>query len=125
MQNSIDGKALLDLGYLKEMVGENPDFMIEILDVFTEQTPIYLAELDKALEEGNWEKVGNSAHKIKPTFSYIGRDDLKDFVQVIEQNARNNKDIEEIPNKIAELKGYLEIVYQQIATTKAKLLNDK
>lgn len=112
----------LDLSYLREMVGHNPEFIIEILDVFVEQTPIYIAELDLALDAENWVKVGDSVHKIKPTFSYIGRNDLKDFAQLIETNAREGKSVEEIPALVKQLKDDILIVYEQIKETKEILL---
>ena len=110
----------LDLSYLIGMVGHNPDFMIEIFDTFIEQTPVYLAELDGALALKNWEEVGDCAHKIKPTFSYIGRDDVKDFVQEIEHNARKGV-TSQIENDIERLKAVSAQIYVQLQLEKNNL----
>lgn len=108
----------LDLSYLIKMVGHNPTFMIEVFDTFIDQTPVYLTELDSALASKDWDMVANSIHKIKPTFSYIGRDDIKDFVQEIEQNARNKENVEEIPANVSRLKDLLQHVYAQLEEAK-------
>lgn len=121
MQDNNDNHPL-DLSYLTEMVGHNPEFMIEVFDTFIEQTPFYLAELEDALSAKNWDKVANCAHKIKPTFSYVGRGDVKDFVQSIEENARKQIDVELIPDNIERLKELLIIIYKQLEDAKKDVL---
>ena len=123
MQDTNDNHPL-DLSYLTEMVGHNPEFMIEVFDMFIEQTPFYMAELENALSVENWGELGNCAHKIKPTFSYIGRNDIKDFVQSIEYNARNEIAVEQLPADVERLKGVLNQVYIQIEKAKKELLPD-
>ncbi|KLT65540.1 Hpt domain-containing protein [Pedobacter sp. BMA] len=120
MQDNYDNHPL-DLSYLTEMVGHNPAFMIEVFDTFMEQTPIYLAELEQALLVGNWVKVSNGAHKIKPTFSYIGRNDVKDFVSAIEDNARHQLAIEQIPADVERLKELLNGIYIQLEVAKTEM----
>jgi len=117
MQNYYDNHPL-DLSYLTEMVGHNPEFMIEVFDTFIKQTPFYLAELEDALSVQNWDKVGDCAHKIKPTFTYIGRNDVKDFMQSIEYNARNQINVGQIPADIERLKELLECIYVQLDVAK-------
>jgi len=120
MQENHDNHPL-DLSYLKEMVGHNPEFMIEVFDTFIEQTPFYLAELEDALSSENWDNVGNCAHKIKPTFSYVGRSDVKDFVQSIEDNARNQIAVEQIPADVECLKALLVEIYAQLEVAKNEI----
>jgi len=117
MQDNHDNHPL-DLSYLTEMVGHNPEFMIEVFDTFIEQTPFYLAELEDALSVKNWDKVGNCAHKIKPTFSYVGRNDVKDFVQAIEHNARNQLAVAQIVTDVERLKEILVQIYAQLEVAK-------
>ena len=122
MQDNHDNHPL-DLSYLTEMVGHNPEFMIEVFDTFIEHTPFYLAELEDALSNENWEKVGNCAHKIKPTFSYVGRNDVKDFMQSIEYNARNQIAVAQIPADIEKLKSMLVQIYAQLEVAKKDILS--
>jgi HPt (histidine-containing phosphotransfer) domain-containing protein len=87
MENNYDNHPI-DLSYLIEMLGNNRTFIIEFFDTFSEQTPLYLEELDTALIKHDWERVADCAHKIKPTFGYFGRNDIRDLVQDIELSAR-------------------------------------
>jgi HPt (histidine-containing phosphotransfer) domain-containing protein len=122
MENIENSNIPLNLTYLKEMVGDNAEFIIEILDVFTDQTPIFMKDMETALAIEDWAKVGDMAHKIKPTLTYIGRDDLKDYAHDLEYKARNLISLESLPYQVALFKQYLEEVYEQIFKTKAILL---
>ncbi|RNL56612.1 Hpt domain-containing protein [Pedobacter jejuensis] len=113
MQDNRDNHPL-DLSYLKEMVGHDPEFMIEVLETFIEQTPFYMAELDDALLAKDLKKVANCAHKIKPTFCYVGRNDVKEFVQSLENDAKNDVNIDLLTEKVNELHLLLDKVYVQI-----------
>lgn len=112
----------LDLAYLREMSGDSSDFMIEMLDAFLKQTPIYMSELEKAIVAEDWKATSEAAHKIKPTFYYVGREDARDHMQIMERNARELIDIQHIPRDFEEAKQFVEILYTQLKDAKAALL---
>ena len=116
--------APLDLSYLREMSGDSAEFMIEMIDMFKQQTPLYMEELQQAVSEKNWSKVSSCAHKIKPTFSYVGREDAKSHMQMMEQNARDLNKVDELPNAFTEVNDFVQILYKQLDEAKA-LLNEK
>ena len=116
--------APLDLSYLRDMSGDSAEFMIEMIDMFKQQTPLYMEELQQAVSEKNWSKVSSCAHKIKPTFSYVGREDAKSHMQMMEQNARDLNKVDELPNAFTEVNDFVQILYKQLDEAKA-LLNEK
>lgn len=111
----------LDLSYLRDMSGDSIEFMIEMIDMFKQQTPIYINDLKTALDAKNWAMVASCAHKIKPTFAYVGRDDVKNHMQLIEHNARDLKDVEMLPAALEELNSFIEILNVQLDSAKADL----
>jgi HPt (histidine-containing phosphotransfer) domain-containing protein len=111
----------LDLSYLRDMSGNSIEFMIEMIDMFKQQTPLYISELEQALSQEDWPKVSSCAHKIKPTFSYVGRDDAKNHMQMIEQNARELKDLDALPQAFQELSSFIIVLNNQLDATKAEL----
>jgi HPt (histidine-containing phosphotransfer) domain-containing protein len=111
----------LDLAYLREMSDNSIDFMIEILDAFKEQTPIYMESLEKAVLDSDWKSVSECAHKIKPTFFYIGHPVARDFMQEMESNARDLKNIGHIPINFEKIKNFVAELYQKIDETKLVL----
>jgi len=121
MINEEKNRVPLDLSYLREMSGDSIEFMIEMLDMFQQQTPIYLSELEQALAQKDWPKVSSCAHKMKPTFAYVGRDDAKDHLQMMELNAREQKDVELLPVAFAELNDFIQVLNKQLDATKLDL----
>ena len=113
--------VLLDLAYLIEMSGGSAEFMLEIFDAFLEQTPGYMENLANAILAENWKAVAAFAHKIKPTFFYIGRADVRDYVQILENNAGALTNMEFIPATFQQLQTCVEQVYVQIAKAKLEL----
>lgn len=120
MEENYDNHPL-DLSYLIEMVGHDPEFIIEIFETFIEQTPFYVAELEDALYQQNWKKVADCAHKIKPTFTYLGRNDVRDFVHKIERSARELLDLDKLPERVKELNLLREKIYIQIERSKIEV----
>ncbi len=112
----------LDLSYLREMSGDSNEFMVEMLDAFLKQTPLYIADLASAVKASDWKAVSEYAHKIKPTFYYVGREDARDHMQVIERNAREGVELEKIPNQFAEVLAFVDVLYQQLKDAKQSLM---
>src|SRR5690606_17026095 len=111
----------LDLSYLRDMSGDSAEFIIEMIDMFKIQTPLYISDLGKAIADQDWPRASNCAHKIKPTFAYVGREDAKDHMQMMENNARDLKNIEQLPAAFQEISSFVEILYAQLDDAKAEL----
>ena len=112
----------LDLSYLREMSGDSAEFIVEMIDVFKAQTPQYIADLDEAMKAKDWVRVASCAHKIKPTFAYLGRDDAKEHMQNMEQGAREgNVDEAELTRAYDEIVSFMDILYRQLDEARAKL----
>lgn len=121
MIDPVKSKADLDLSYLKEMSGDSADFMIEMLDTLVEQIPMYLDDLQKAVDAKDWKAASEFAHKVKPTFYYVGREDIRDYMQVIERNAKEGIDLERIPAALTEIKAELNVILGQVTKARTDL----
>jgi len=121
MINTNKNSEPLDLSYLREMSGDSPEFIIEMIDLFKSQTPIYMSELEDAIAEKNWDKIASSAHKMKPTFTYVGREDVKDHMQDIEQAARDKSDMQQLAGAFEEVRLFIGTLYNQLDEAKADL----
>ena len=112
----------LDLSYLREMSGDSAEFIIEMIDVFKEQTPMYIADLEQAVRVKDWARVASCAHKVKPTFAYLGREDAKEHMQNMEDGARGaNVDEAAITKAYEEIVSFMDILYKQLDEARAKL----
>ena len=113
--------ADLDLSYLKEMSGDSADFMIEMLDTLAVQIPLYLDDLLNAVAAKDWKATAGFAHKLKPTFYYVGREDVRDYIQVIENNAKELNNLDTMPSALQEIKQELQHILVQVAGAKNEL----
>ena len=86
----------IDLSYLRDVSSGSNEFMIEMIELFLDQTPAYFEQLSQFVNEENWPKVAEIAHKIKPTLAFMGADAAKESMAEIETNARNLTNTESI-----------------------------
>jgi HPt (histidine-containing phosphotransfer) domain-containing protein len=113
----------VDLSYLKDVASGSDEFMIDMIDLFLDQTPTYFEQLEQFIVEENWSKVADIAHKIKPTLAFMGVDSARESMAEIEQNARNLINLETISPAFQILKEMSVQLYKQLEEVKASLQN--
>jgi HPt (histidine-containing phosphotransfer) domain-containing protein len=84
-----DLEIKIDLSYLRDVSSGSNEFMVEMIDLFLEQTPGYFEQLSQFIAEENWVRVAEIAHKIKPTLAFMGANAAKEKMAEIETNARS------------------------------------
>ncbi|PRY55473.1 HPt (histidine-containing phosphotransfer) domain-containing protein [Arcticibacter pallidicorallinus] len=111
----------VDLSYLNDIAGGNVEFVIDMIDIFLEQTPGYFEELGAAIQLQDWKVTGDIAHKIKPTLAFIGAEDLRVKMQQMESNARAQQNLDTIPESFREINGTAEQIYESLQQARAEL----
>ncbi|WP_040299585.1 Hpt domain-containing protein [Arcticibacter svalbardensis] len=112
----------VNLAYLNDIAGGSTEFIIDMIDIFIEQTPIYFTQLGEAIQQKDWKATADSAHKIKPTLAFVGADELKDMMSVIESNARKLVDLDTIEKDFLEINETCVLIYEGLAKAKQELL---
>jgi histidine phosphotransfer protein HptB len=74
---------------LKEVAGA--DFIHELIDTFLSEAPLILADLNKALAEGNAELFRRSAHSLKSNSNTFGAQNLAQLSKELENYGRENQ----------------------------------
>jgi HPt (histidine-containing phosphotransfer) domain-containing protein len=82
----IDPQAIENLRSLNP--GDNDEFLREITDIFLEDTPLRLAELDTSLAAGDTGKFTRAAHSIKGSSANLGAIQLKAAAEKLEAHSR-------------------------------------
>lgn len=111
----------LDLSYLKDVSSGSNEFMIEMIDLFLDQTPEHFENLAQFIQEENWAKVGELAHKIKPTLAFVGADSAKETMAEIEKKARNLINTESISASFKELHDFSAILFIKLKEVRKEL----
>ncbi len=124
MSNQADSEssgAVLNLSYLNDVASGSAEFMIEMIDIFLEQTPLYFDQLEIGITNKDWPSVANVAHKIKPTLAFMGVDNAKDDMQEIEHNARGLINLDSIEPEYIKLKAICSNLFKQLENYKKDL----
>jgi len=111
----------LDLTYLRDVSSGSNEFMIEMIDLFLDQTPGYFENLEKFIIEEDWSKVADVAHKIKPTLAFMGANAAKESMGEIESNARNLTNIDTIGSTFKALHEFSKVLFNKLQEARDEL----
>ncbi|NNF01873.1 MAG: hypothetical protein HKN22_04245 [Bacteroidia bacterium] len=98
-----DGQRLTNLDFLHEISDGNMEFFKEFIQTFLDSAPESLEHLQKAIESNDWETIKKTAHKIRPSFNYLGLKDLEKTANKLEQYASEGTNLGEIPAMVEEI----------------------
>ncbi len=82
----ISSMDLFDLSMLEEM--DDSDYLSEILDIFLNNTPVELKQMQEELVQGRFDEVYKIAHKLKSSTGLLKANNLFDVLVKIEEAAR-------------------------------------
>lgn len=112
--------SIIDLTYLNTLAKGNQEFISEMIRIFMQQTPAALQSIKTSLDNKDWKSVRALAHKMKPSFAFMGIHSLKDVIHSIEEFADKEHNTEQIPILVSTL----ELICNK-ALAELELLSDK
>jgi len=95
-----------DMTFLREISDGNDQFYREFIEMFLANTPVALQDLQESYASKQWERLRQTAHKIKPSFNYVGLKELNQLSAKVEELAKNRSEsveIEKMINRIIEV----------------------
>ena len=88
------GSSVLDrasVASLRAMVGDDPEALAEIVEVFVDNAPAIVRELHDAIDDDDAERVRRAAHTLKGNAATFGALELADVCRALEQLAGDNR----------------------------------
>jgi HPt (histidine-containing phosphotransfer) domain-containing protein len=107
-------EKLYDLIQLNELSGGNDDFVNKMVQMFIDLAPETLDNLNNGLAEGDLDRVGGAAHKIKPSLDMMGIVVLKEKIRTLEANAKNRVNVDQIPALVEDVSSTLKALIAQL-----------
>ncbi len=92
------------LDYLESISGGDKGFVEDMLRTFIVSVPEELVKIEKFINESNWRKVGEEAHKFGSNLLYLELEDLKKLALKIESYGLSEEHLGEIPDLFRDLK---------------------
>lgn len=108
----------IDLDYLKQISNGSNEFIYQMITVFMEEVPNEIKNLENHLANKDWAALKATAHKMKPSFSFMGVKGLEDNIHAIEKNCAEEKNLEQIPGLIERIKTITEEVIGELEKEK-------
>jgi PAS domain S-box-containing protein len=123
-ETSVGSRPLINLDFLKEISENNDQFFVEFIQMFLQNTPASISEIENAISNQNWEAIRQAAHKMKPSFNYVGLKELSGISAKIEDLAKRNEDMEMIKTNIEQIKKVCEIAYTELEQEIKTIINN-
>jgi HPt (histidine-containing phosphotransfer) domain-containing protein len=114
----------INLSYLEDIAGGSNDFIIEMIDMFLEQTPGYFNDIKQGIVDKEWKKVSDIAHKVKPTLAFIGSNSAKEAMDAIEMDARNLTNLETIGDTFDKLHALGILLFAELKIARKNMPSD-
>lgn len=110
----------LDLSLLQEIADGSDEFIIESIDMFLQQTPVSLKDVNDAFENTDWPGAASAAHKMKATLGFFGMLNSQALIQQIELACKSDSpDVVDLTDKLNQVQAFLaasNIALEQIKT---------
>lgn len=94
----------IDLTYLMRRTKSNPALMLEMIELYLEQTPPLVIAMKQSLRDKDWNSLQAAVHKIAPSFSIMGiSKDFETMAQKIQEFAKRMEETEGMPDMVLKL----------------------
>ena len=100
---------LVNLSYLEESAGGDEEFMVDIIQSFIDNYKIDIENLREFAQTEDWPNLKKLAHKMSPTFLYVGISEIEDTIAKIEKYAGGEVNLNEIPTMMNYLENRSEM----------------
>ena len=105
---------LVDLGPLRNLLGDNEEGIVEILNIFISHIPPSIVEIKSLLEKQDWNALRNKVHAIKSYYGYVGNDKLNHMLDEWDAALTRNQPGIDHQGIMAELEIKSEAILQRI-----------
>lgn len=109
-----DSRKLYSLNHLIEL--DDIDCLCEVLHLFVDSTPVAMSEINQSIIEEDWDQVYKKCHKLKSSIGILQMARLLSLISKIECDAKERKNLEQIPVNFEKAKTLFEIINPMIKT---------
>jgi len=121
LETPLNSGKLFNLSFLKKTFNDEQDIILEVLQIFIEDTPNDYEHLKLAIQNKNFTSTMEIAHKIKSSFNTLGLEKETKILEKIEYLAKEKKEFEEIHTLFNRLDASYTIILKEITQHIKKL----
>ena len=103
-----------DLSYLNQVFQGNREMINNIINLFLQQVPVYIREMEECVRKNEPLSLHPLAHKAKSSVSMLGIKDMESDILKIENDSKHLRNLDELPTLVSRVKQACDIVYIQL-----------
>jgi signal transduction histidine kinase/HPt (histidine-containing phosphotransfer) domain-containing protein len=116
-------KAKFEVGNIRKTAMGNNEFMLELMNMFTDKIPDLIVEMKNFVKEKDWKSLSFIAHKNKMLFVVMGLTDLHQQLAYIELSSMQEENTDQLHDKVYTFARNCEEVARQITVEKGRLVS--
>ena len=101
-----------DLGAIRAISRGNEIFVIKMVNMFIEQTPVQVVEMETHYHQGDYKSMAAVAHKIKPVIDNMGIASLKAPIREIEKMGKAGTADDSLPHLLQTVSKNIAVVIE-------------
>ena len=107
-------KHPIDITFITEQLGDSPEIIHEMCSVFIEVLKEYQEQMQSAIFAADFAQIRLHAHKIKPSLSMFGLQDLLVAIVELEKVASIDNDLLRIVGLSQKIEAELPLIFHQV-----------
>ena len=112
--NQASAESYYDITDIKTISRGNQDFINKMLKMFVDQTPAHIEEMKLRYEAKDYQRLGEVAHKIKPTIDSMGINSIKTTIREVEKIGKTGVDAHLLPDLLRQIEYALTMAIKAI-----------
>jgi len=105
---------LFDLSYLNQIFQGNTTMINSIIELFLQQVPEYIGEMEDCIIIKNYQALHPLAHKAKSSVAMLGLKKMEKFILEIEYKSKHQINIDQLPSLVTSLREQSDLVYGEL-----------
>jgi CheY-like chemotaxis protein len=105
----------VDLSYIKNQTRNKPELIIQMIEIYLEQTPPLISKLKESLGGKDWDLMAAVIHKLLPSFYIIGiHKDFETMAVDIQNFSRKKEHLDKISGLVLQVEGICTLACEEL-----------
>jgi PAS domain S-box-containing protein len=96
--------SYVDLAYLHKRTKGNPDLIMEMMQLYLDQTPPIVKQMKQSMLDNDWDSLSAAVHKMLPSFAIMGiPKDFENIARKIQEYTNTQEHLDEVQAMVIQL----------------------
>lgn len=107
-------ETYIDMSYLEEVSIGDSSFILDIADLFINQTCEDIKKVKNLMHAQSWEEMALAVHKVKPTFKLLGITSAEKNLERLQHYSKQVVNLDELPLLLKEVEDIYELATKEL-----------